>query len=370
MALVRTAHDVTGPATGIGCRFTREGWSMKKLVCELCGSNDFTKDADDLFVCDYCRTKYTPAQAQAMMVEGTVRVDRTGEIQGLLTLATSALDSSNVTEALGYANRVLEVDPESSRAWFIKGSAAGWLSSVIDMRLTEATNAFKLAIQFADETNRDQVQAECAGVLDAIAVACVNLAQKHAYDFPGVDGTWEQYVRTSYACLAAFHQSYIWLPSPSPLQNMINVASSIITGIKYEFFNGSSQQSAISQPSPQQRADMLQAIEQASGLMRNFDASFQTPQPQTVKHDACFVVTATMGDESAVPVVILREFRDGVLVRHRAGRRFARWYYRNGPAVADLIRPSRLLRLVSLLTVVAPATLVAWVTLKLGARDR
>jgi len=80
---------------------------MKRLVCELCGGNDFTKGDDGLFVCGYCRTKYTPAQAQSMIVEGTVRVDRSGEVGNLITLASNALASSNNQEAFDFANKVL-----------------------------------------------------------------------------------------------------------------------------------------------------------------------------------------------------------------------------------------------------------------------
>ena len=46
---------------------------MKKIVCEMCGSNDLLKK-DNVFVCQSCGTKYSVEEAKKMMVEGKVDV--------------------------------------------------------------------------------------------------------------------------------------------------------------------------------------------------------------------------------------------------------------------------------------------------------
>jgi len=50
---------------------------------------------------------------------------------------------------------------------------------------------------------------------------------------------------------------------------------------------------------------------------------------------ACFIATAVYGDYDHPQVRELRSFRDQVLMRSTAGRRFVRWYYRVGPGMAD-----------------------------------
>ena len=80
---------------------------MVKLQCELCNGTEFTK-AEEFFVCDFCRAKYTTAQAKTMIegiveVTGTVQVDRGNEISNLLALAKSALDAGNPGEGYNYA---------------------------------------------------------------------------------------------------------------------------------------------------------------------------------------------------------------------------------------------------------------------------
>lgn len=57
----------------------------------------------------------------------------------------------------------------------------------------------------------------------------------------------------------------------------------------------------------------------------------------------CFVATVAFG-EGAPELVTLRAFRDEVLARHAAGRGFIRWYYREGPALAEVVKARPLLR--------------------------
>ena len=52
---------------------------MKKLTCEMCGSTDLMKDGG-VFVCQTCGCKYSVEEARRMMVEGTVDVKGTVQI--------------------------------------------------------------------------------------------------------------------------------------------------------------------------------------------------------------------------------------------------------------------------------------------------
>jgi hypothetical protein len=56
---------------------------------------------------------------------------------------------------------------------------------------------------------------------------------------------------------------------------------------------------------------------------------------------ACFVATAAWGDRIHPDVVWLRNWRDTVLVRSRAGRGFIRCYWVIGPRLARYVRPDR-----------------------------
>src|SRR5690554_2826714 len=152
------------------------------MVCDLCGSNAFTKEGD-FFACDYCRTKYTVAEARKMMVEGTVQMDRSREVPNLLTLARTALDGENPDEAYTYANRALEIDSDNTEAWLLKGKAAGWSSTIANTRLNEMLGAFRSAERLTAEEDRGKVREECADVMNEVATAVHNMSWAHAQQF-------------------------------------------------------------------------------------------------------------------------------------------------------------------------------------------
>ena len=58
---------------------------------------------------------------------------------------------------------------------------------------------------------------------------------------------------------------------------------------------------------------------------------------------ACFIATAVYGDYDHPQVRKLRAFRDHVLMKSRAGRRFVHWYYRVGPGLAEWVEGRQIL---------------------------
>ena len=52
---------------------------------------------------------------------------------------------------------------------------------------------------------------------------------------------------------------------------------------------------------------------------------------------ACFVATVAYSDANHPSVEYLRQFRDNVLQKFERGKTFIKWYYTNGPLMADFI---------------------------------
>ncbi len=61
----------------------------------------------------------------------------------------------------------------------------------------------------------------------------------------------------------------------------------------------------------------------------------------------CYVATASYGDYDKTPVVVLRQFRDSVLMQSEIGRAFVDFYYEVSPPIADFIAGSEVLKAIS-----------------------
>ena len=90
---------------------------MKRLVCELCGSNDITRDGE-FFVCQSCGTKYTLESARKIILEGTVRLDVSELVHNSLVNARRAKKNEDWEETERYYNNAEEYSPDNIEAIF------------------------------------------------------------------------------------------------------------------------------------------------------------------------------------------------------------------------------------------------------------
>ena len=147
---------------------------MKRLVCEMCGSNAMVKQ-DGFFVCQSCETKYSVEEARKMMLEGPIQVDSSHLTENYLEMARNAIDAGNNSEAELYSNKIVEVDPLNYEAWMIKGRAAGWQSTLSDSRISEAVSAFSKAIINApDEKKKEMINNSKSEIVN-LAQAMISL---------------------------------------------------------------------------------------------------------------------------------------------------------------------------------------------------
>ena len=119
---------------------------MKKLVCELCGSTDLIKK-DGVYVCESCGGKFSVEEARKMMVEGTVNVqgtvqiDDSNRLENYFVQAETEYEAGNSEKAAAYCDKILENNVRYAKAWFLKG------------KIEADENYFKKAIEYAAETS-------------------------------------------------------------------------------------------------------------------------------------------------------------------------------------------------------------------------
>lgn len=165
---------------------------MKKLTCEMCGSTDLMKQ-DGVFVCQTCGTKYSVEEAKKMMVEGTVevagtvKVDDTAKIENYYTMAESAYNAGNIQEAENYCNKIIEIDSTNYKAWFTKGKAAGWQSTLKNIRIEESVNCFTKAIDNAPENEIEEIKKQSASEIASLSTALMRLCCDNFAKYPSED---------------------------------------------------------------------------------------------------------------------------------------------------------------------------------------
>ena len=140
---------------------------MVQLTCEICGSNELIKQ-DGVFVCQFCKCKYSVEEARKMMVEingpvevtGTVRIDNSTQADNFIQLSLDAYKSDNFATAYEYALRALEISPKNRRSWICKMKAVSYLSTPENFRIKELTEAGNNAISFASEAEKQDIICE------------------------------------------------------------------------------------------------------------------------------------------------------------------------------------------------------------------
>ncbi len=121
---------------------------MKRLTCEMCGSTDLIKQ-DNCFVCQVCGCKYSVEEAKKMMIEGTVEVqgtvqlDNSSFVKKYLENARRARAKEDWEETEKYYNLVEQNDPNNLEAIFF--SAYGKArASLVDQDIYKREAVFKV----------------------------------------------------------------------------------------------------------------------------------------------------------------------------------------------------------------------------------
>ena len=170
---------------------------MKKIVCELCEGTVFDK-VDGRFVCKGCGTSYSVEEAKGMMQEvegeepvaGSSVVDmpqsnaNQQQLDNILMLASSSYDADNKKEAENYCNKAIELDGTCYKAWFLKGKAVGWQSTMANIRIEEAAHSFCQALDFAPEDEKEDLKSQATEELKKLGLALISVRADRFSKYP------------------------------------------------------------------------------------------------------------------------------------------------------------------------------------------
>jgi hypothetical protein len=280
-------------------------------------------------------------------------------------MAKTAELAGNNAEAMNYFNRVLEADPTNSEAWIGKGKAAGWQTTLSNIRVSEMLVAFNHAIATANSETKDSTLQSVTHEANHLIVTIYKMARDHMLEYVSLQNSWPIYVGQMGQMVDALATVNEWNPADrTTLENIVHLCKDNIEGVSYrdQFNNNAPNAWTLS---PEYEALLKLKLEDATAKLRAVDPDYAPPAIEKKKADDCFVITATMGDPSHPDVRFLQAFRDEWLRERGWGASLITLYYRNGPSVAAFIAKSDTRRKVSYRLIVKPAV---WLARKLKLR--
>jgi hypothetical protein len=223
--------------------------------------------------------------------------------------------------------------------------------------------AFNHAIETSDDISRASLIEACVNEMNHIVATLYGMANKQMLEFVALNNTWNTYISQVAQLLEALDSAITWNPDgQTTLENIVHLCKDNIEGVAYRdpYDNDASKAWTLS---PAYEQMLRSKLEAASEKLKSINPGYTVPIVEKKKPDACFVVTATMGDENHPTVILMRHFRSEILSGTSIGEWFIRWYYKNGSKLAKVVEVSNWRRVISYLLIVAPAASVAFILL-------
>jgi hypothetical protein len=305
---------------------------MKKITCEICGNNDLIKK-DDVFVCEYCGTKYSLEEAKKMMIEGTVKIDNSDKVENLYVLARRARDDNNSESASKYYDLILQEHPQSWEAAFYTVYFSAMQSSIanIPTEMNRVSNCSLTVLKLIKETvvDKDEQQNAITEVINrviTISSIFVTASSNHFKNY-SVNGIGNQeYVDRMTTCfyalynvgdqlIALFEEKYAIDFALSLWRIAISYHNIVITLIV-------------------EKEDNRKIVSTYAQKIAKYDPDYK-PEP-IQKSGGCYIATSVYGSYDCPQVWTLRRYRDTTLASTIFGRAFIRTYYAISPTLVNL----------------------------------
>ncbi|MBN1618484.1 hypothetical protein JW887_04025 [Candidatus Dojkabacteria bacterium] len=152
--------------------------------CPQCGGDLQLDPEKETVFCMHCGSKIVVRDAIK-----TVCIDNSHMIETWMEMGDFAAESGNNKEAYDYYTKVVEAQPNNWRAIFKRGKAAGWQSTLVNVRLMESATSFAKAIDLAPWENdeRETIILDSAREITSLAGALIALRAERFKKWPDDD---------------------------------------------------------------------------------------------------------------------------------------------------------------------------------------
>ena len=308
---------------------------MKKLVCELCGSDDIVKQ-EGCFVCQQCGTKYSLEEAKRMMMEGgdaapgiTVKVDNSSFVERYLQNARRAKAKEDWEETEKYYNMVEQNEPTNIEAVFYSAYGKARTSLISEdyykkeavfrvLQNTISVISDNFVVEKAEEEKPllEQIKTDIAGLYKSNFV--YQTIKKDGVTTSNEAKIKELFTNTSIAFMNALDKVAAKLPDEQKKERAwyYKLAISLADYVR-----------ALKVSPTISREELLKFHQK----IKEVDPLYKVPEIEA--DPACYVATAVYGSYDCPQVWTLRRYRDDTLAKTWYGRAFVRTYYAVSPTL-------------------------------------
>lgn len=133
--------------------------------CTQCGAEIKVDDKKDAGICEHCGTPFVTEKViknyntyiSNNFNGATINILK-GDVNNLLKLAQAAIESHNGITAFDYANKVIEINSKSVKAWIIKMQSIFLMGTISELRANEIVSCGDNAITCADENEMEETK--------------------------------------------------------------------------------------------------------------------------------------------------------------------------------------------------------------------
>lgn len=299
---------------------------MKQLTCEMCGSTDLVKQ-DGFFVCQTCGTKYSVEEAKKMMIEGTVevqgtvKVDRSDNIEKLYQLARRAREDGDSETATKYYEMILLENPNNWEAAFYRliFSTKNCTFAQMENKLYQFANSIESIFQLINkEENKNKIYEEVFGESLSLFAMFLSNYTDRGKGYSNPDTALKSLISgeesLAYVTIVLGDCYYAYAEDKEKAVFLYKQTLSYTeAGAKY----GSS-------------TDIEKYRTTAIERIKKIDPNYEPP---VVQKRGCYIATCVYGSYDCPEVWTLRRYRDNNLASTWYGRAFIKIYYAISPTL-------------------------------------
>jgi tetratricopeptide (TPR) repeat protein len=194
-----------------------------------------------------------------------------------LELAETAFNAGNFAEAYDYYSKVLEIDIKNTKAWFGKGKAAGWQSTIWDSRFSEMISAFQKSIAYSPKKDTKSLQIQCASEISQLFAPYYDQLRKYAIDQSSEKKVWDDYLSQSKNLISLLEFGHSLDPDNREIiLGIIRICKNILEGMPYEYYTRNGPVQGARRVSEGDKRVLSKKIDEYSTDLKKIDPNYQT----------------------------------------------------------------------------------------------